>query len=314
MTVTLAFQSVTCSYYVHWSLDRSKARARPFPMGRHGSGGEVSTNPVHVHADQHENKHLIQVTTMWRPFAPFNARSGVSTALMILNTPFCRNVDPLKCLWKKALLKVAVDGALDHLHSCKHLPLATHQLDLITGDFDSVQPKLLQYYKDQGCEVIETPDQDYTDFTKCLTIVIERIKTHQLKVDSIVAYGDMNGRFDHVMGNIDTLFRGCRETDVPIYLIGSEAITFLLTKGSHQIDVNSPSRGAYCGLIPIGQSCNHVTTTGFKWNLSDQALAFGQLVSTSNSFTDSPVVTVDTDNPIVLTMDLAFNHCHSEEH
>jgi len=47
------------------------------------------------------------------------------------------------------MLKVAVDGALDHLHCCKQLPLATHKLDMITGDFDSVQPKLLQLYRDQ---------------------------------------------------------------------------------------------------------------------------------------------------------------------
>lgn len=251
---------------------------------------------------------------MWRPLAPFNSRSGVGAALIVLNTPFCQNVDPLKCLWKKALLKVAVDGALGHLHCCKQLPLATHKLDLITGDFDSVQPKLLQHYKDQGCEVIETPDQNYTDFTKCLSIVIDRIKTRQLKVDSIIVYGDMDGRFDHVMGNINTLFTGCAQTDVPIYLVGSKAITFLLNEGSHQIDVNSKSRGVHCGLIPIGQPCSHVTTTGFRWNLSDQTLAFGQLVSTSNAFTDSPVVTVDTDHPLILTMDLAFSHCLGEEH
>ncbi|KAK2175866.1 hypothetical protein NP493_702g05037 [Ridgeia piscesae] len=116
------------------------------------------------------------------------------------------------------------------------------------------------------------------------------------------------------MGNINTLFKGSAQTDLPIYLVGSKTITFLLNAGSHQIDVNSKSRGVHCGLVPIGHPCNHVTTTGFRWNLSNQTLAFGQLVSTSNAFTDSPVVTVDTDHPLILTMDLAFSHCLGDEH
>jgi len=48
------------------------------------------------------------------------------------------------------------------------------------------------------------------------------------QVDSIIAYGDLNGRFDHVMGNINTLFKGSAQTDLPIYLVGSKTITFLL--------------------------------------------------------------------------------------
>ena len=37
--------------------------------------------------------------------SPFVA--GVGAALIILNTPFCQNVDPLKCLWKKGKYVVA---------------------------------------------------------------------------------------------------------------------------------------------------------------------------------------------------------------
>lgn len=34
----------------------------------------------------------------------------------------------------------------------------------------------------QGCRLIETANQDQTDFTKCLTILLEEIKKRQLKV------------------------------------------------------------------------------------------------------------------------------------
>ena len=34
----------------------------------------------------------------------------------------------------------------------------------------------------QGCTVTETPDQNFTDFTKCLQIVISMIKENELQV------------------------------------------------------------------------------------------------------------------------------------
>ena len=43
-------------------------------------------------------------------------------------------------------------------------------------------------------------------------------------------------------------------------------------QGTHQIDVDSKAQGTHCGLLPIGQPCNHVTTTGLKWNVCESSL------------------------------------------
>lgn len=57
----------------------------------------------------------------------------------------------------------------------------------------------------------------------------------------------------------------------------------------------------WCSFIPMGQPAR-VTTTGLKWNMSKKLLKFGEFISTSNQFTKEPIVTVETDHPVVFTM------------
>ncbi|XP_031692211.1 thiamin pyrophosphokinase 1-like [Oncorhynchus kisutch] len=109
------------------------------------------------------------------------------------------------------------------------------------------------------CRLIETADQELTDFTKCLAIMVEEIKTQPL--------------------------RGRR----------------------HRLGVNPALDGRWCSLIAIGGPCR-THTTGLKWNLDNQVLQFGRLVSTSNTY--EPVsqgnqrkpVTVTTDQPLLWCM------------
>lgn len=89
----------------------------------------------------------------------------------------------------------------------------------------------------------------------------------------MIVFCDNVGRFDHIMANINVLFKAqqdCRMEHLKVLILGDKSLSWLLKPGEHMILVPEElwSEKAYCSLIPVGRRCNHVTTSGLKWNLS----------------------------------------------
>ncbi|XP_072034747.1 thiamine pyrophosphokinase 1-like [Amphiura filiformis] len=224
-------------------------------------------------------------------------------AVIVLNQPLKSMYPHLLRLWDKAVLKAAADGGANRLcefrtgNQLKFIP------DIISGDFDSIRPEVLLFYKSKGSKVIETADQNFTDFTKCLRIVLDVLEQKKQQVDCIVALGSFGGRPDQVFANINTLYEATEVTDIPVYLVADDSLACLLRPGKHVIEVNTGLEGEWCGLVPVGFRCKYVTTTGLKWNLNHQSMQFGSLISTSNTYAEgAKEVTVQTDQPLLWTM------------
>ncbi|KAK7092324.1 hypothetical protein V1264_008085 [Littorina saxatilis] len=243
-----------------------------------------------------------------RPLACLLPNAAKTAALVILNRPLEGEI--LKQFFNISLFKAVTDGGINRLFTCfdgqqdKYIP------DLITGDFDSATRPVLDFYQQQSVSIMNTPDQDETDFTKCLRITVD--KTKHLPVDQYLIVGSMGGRLDHHYANVATLFKAITITPRPVYLISSGNLACLLPPGKTVIQADTGLEDDWCGLIPMGCRCDHVTTTGLKWNLSDQPLAFGELVSTSNTYS-AQQVTVETDQPLLWTMGYRFSEQASEE-
>lgn len=60
--------------------------------------------------------------------------------------------------------------------------------DLVTGDFDSAEPRCLNFYRMHGAKVIHTPDEDETDFNKCVRQVCTELAGREMKVIFLSIY------------------------------------------------------------------------------------------------------------------------------
>ncbi|KAF3836021.1 hypothetical protein F7725_028579, partial [Dissostichus mawsoni] len=227
--------------------------------------------------------------------------------MLILNQPLDKEF--LHILWNKALLRACADGAANRLY---HLPPRLYQ-----WDFDSITAEVKAFYADKRCKLIETADQDLTDFTKCLAIMVEEIQSRQLQVDAIVTLGGLAGRFDQIMACVETLHHALSMTPLPLLIIQGTSLAYLLRpvsththtllslsmhRENRQPQTGGEHRpgGDWCSLIPVGGPCQ-TTTTGLKWNLNDKVLQFGKLVSTSNTY--KPVAPGNPRKPVTVTTD-----------
>mmetsp|Transcript_84097 Transcript_84097/g.238572 ORF Transcript_84097/g.238572 Transcript_84097/m.238572 type:complete len:257 (-) Transcript_84097:48-818(-) len=197
--------------------------------------------------------------------------AGPCVALVMINTPLSE--PRLRQLWALTKYHICADGAANRLNkSCPDL-----LPDFIVGDLDSATPDVLQTYKSRGVEVLDlSHDQDSTDLEKALAVVKGR------KFDKIVvagAFAGVDGRLDHTFGIANTLFLN---PDMDIAVVGDDCFMFLLGPGEHTIVVPHAAGAPHCGLVPIGKACTSISTTGLRWNMTDQPMEFGGLVSVCN--------------------------------
>ncbi|XP_073235231.1 thiamine pyrophosphokinase 1-like [Porites lutea] len=230
-----------------------------------------------------------------------NKDEKLRLALVVVNMPLGGMADKFFHLWNTASVRACTDGAANQVFSTAGEQRERYLPDYINGDFDSITADVSNFYKEKGVEMIVTPDQDETDLTKCLRLLLMN-KEHDNQFDQVVIINAFGKRLDQTIANIESLFHMTKITDKPIYLMSEESIACLLLPGKHVIHVNTGLEGDWCGLLPIGAKCTHITTTGLKWNLTDGQLEFGSLVSTSNTYEGSDPVTIEIDTAVVWTM------------
>lgn len=163
---------------------------------------------------------------------------------------------------KMALPVYAVDGAANTLVKRGIAP------ELILGDLDSVEPELLQQYKN-----LKLPCQSQSDFEKALQYLQE-----QALMPAIIV-GMNGGYIDHIINNLNIfLASGSIFYDPPLvgYALKANAIRQWTLALETKISI-------------FGFPSARLSSTGLKWQLDNEELSFPGKNSSLNRSVESAV-------------------------
>ncbi|XP_015602990.1 thiamin pyrophosphokinase 1 isoform X2 [Cephus cinctus] len=251
--------------------------------------------------------------TTWDPSNIFHCSADHKYAVVILNRPIRWKQELLLQIWKNAKIRVTVDGGTNRWitflgqqgESVLSGKCKEYMPDIITGDFDSICPQILEKLKSNGAMVINTPDQNDTDYTKALMQLGAYSKNQNIQLDGVYVFADTSGRIDHIVANINTLYKSNHLLgNIKVINVASNSLTWLLQPGKHKIIIPNDlvEHSSWCSLLPFGTPVNCISTRGLKWDLENSTMEFGGLISSSNTYNGYPEVTVTTDTATIWTM------------
>ncbi|MDP3147540.1 MAG: thiamine diphosphokinase [Ignavibacteria bacterium] len=157
---------------------------------------------------------------------------------------------------------ICADGGLNHAHKLKIIP------HYIIGDFDSVDKRLLESYRDKS-NIIQIKRQDDTDIEKCLKYAVKQ------KFSEAVLLSVTGDRLDHSFCNLGIALKFHDKINVRVI---SE--TSLLTVYEKQVSF-AAKNGEYISLYAFDNKTK-ITSQGLKYPLRETRLPFGVRESTSN--------------------------------
>lgn len=152
---------------------------------------------------------------------------------------------------------IGVDGGLKFCYDHKIVPTR------IVGDFDTLSPEILTWYKkNTQIEIREyNPVKDATDTQIAVELALS------LGSDHVTILGGTGTRLDHVLGNIQSLYLAL-EKGVDCEIL-DEHNRIRLIQGEYRIK-KTEQYGKYVSLIPFTTDVNGVTLEGLKYPVQDQ--------------------------------------------
>lgn len=185
---------------------------------------------------------------------------------------------------------IAVDGGLEAVKALGLEP------DMIVGDFDTVKPAVLEYYRSREHIVWDThePEKDETDTELAL------MKAQATGCTHIVVLGATGGRMDHMLGNIHLLFP-CLQKGIEAYILDAQNRIYLID--GERLFRRSGTWGKYISFVPLTEQVKGITLTGFKYPLYEKDIEIGTSLCISNelsgeegriTFSDGVLIVVES--------------------
>ncbi len=165
---------------------------------------------------------------------------------------------------------IAANGGLTHLLDVDLTP------DLIIGDFDSVDSKLIDSSVQGGARSIKhRADKDKTDLELAL------LYAHQHFIEPILVFGATGGRIDHSLANLMLLAHPDLLGQDITYIDFGYRIWIV-----HDHTEITGEPGDLISLIPVNGEAYVETTSGLRWPLNNETLEFGVTRGVSNELSE----------------------------
>lgn len=157
---------------------------------------------------------------------------------------------------------IAVDAGLELLKDLELIP------DVIVGDFDTVKPEVLEWYRQYPYIIWKRhqPEKDYTDTELALEAAV------QMGCDKVILLGATGGRLDHELANIHLVYH-CHQQGTEVEILDPKNRITVLSEGRRfQQD---KLYGTYVSFLPLTDQVTGITLRGFKYPLTDRDIAVG---------------------------------------
>jgi thiamine pyrophosphokinase len=277
-------------------------------------------------------------TTIWHPADIFaeTPKSDKGFALIVLNQPLENSIDFYTKVWSNATYHVGADGGANrvrHLNQCHKQDRDVLNLDTVIGDLDSLSANALDYWQKRGSEVVYDSDQYSTDFQKAVKyirgfqitdtgrLISSKIKLRENEIqkikdgpenNDIVCLGGLGGRVDQAISTLNHLFTFQEDADYAsgkMFLLSTEAISFVLKSGKHKIKLKEQfpgmGLGRHVGILPLKEP-SIISTEGLRWDVENWRTEFSGAMSTSNQI-EQEWLKIETTKDVLFTIELDFS-------
>ena len=159
---------------------------------------------------------------------------------------------------------LGIDGGTDILYKNKIMP------DLIIGDMDSIDEKILDFFKKETKIAIYPSKKDETDTELGINWCIQNHKKN------VIIFNSMQKRLDHIQGLIANLIYA-HKNGINLEIVNQNQKIFISRNTSFKI-----KKGVNISLIPLTEIVEKVSTEGLEYPLKKENLYFYRSRGISN--------------------------------
>lgn len=184
---------------------------------------------------------------------------------------------------------IGVDRGVEYLYHHEIMP------QYIVGDFDSIDPEVIAYYRNETNVAIRefNPIKDATDTEIAIRLGIT-LGSHEL-----IILGATGGRIDHLWANIQTLAVACK-AGVQAYILDDKNKIYVIDKPC--TIKKKEAFGPYLSVFTLSGEVFDFNLTGTKWPLRHHTLKPYDSLTVSNRF-EEDAVKIDFTSGVLVVME-----------